>query len=155
MLVIQKSLVAVDLEASTAEQAIQMLADKLHQAGMVDEHYGAATIARERKHATGLPTTPFSIAFPHADADGVLQSALAVASLKTPVVFQSMADPEEELEVELVIMLANKSPEEQISTLQNLAVLFGSSDKLSELRCLEDPNLVVEWLRKELTPGDD
>jgi PTS system galactitol-specific IIA component len=153
LLRIQKSLVVIDLETSTAEQAIQVLADMLHQEGMVDEHYGAATIDRERKHATGLPTKPFSIAFPHADADGVVQSALAVASLKKPVVFRNMADPEEELEVELVIMLANKTPEEQINTLQNLAVLFGTPQKLSDLKNIQDPDLMVDWLKKELIQG--
>lgn len=154
MLNIQRSFVAVNLEASSAEEIIQHLADKLYQAGMVEQGYGAATIERERKHATGLPTRPFPIAFPHADADGVLQSSLAVAALKHPVGFQNMADPEEELEVELVIMLANKSPEEQVATLQNLAVLFGTPQKLLELKNLQDPDLMVEWLKKELIQGN-
>jgi PTS system galactitol-specific IIA component len=117
---------------------------------MVDANYSSATIERERHHATGLPTRPFPIAFPHADAEGVIESALAVAILKEPVSFKNMADPEEELPVEMAIMLANKSPEEQVDTLRKLAELFGQAEKLSELRGLSDTIEIVDWLTLEL-----
>lgn len=150
MLKLQESFVIVDLEAPDSDAVIQELAGRLHQAGMVEAGYAAATIDREKHHATGLPTRPFPIAFPHADADGVIESALAVAILKEPVLFKNMADPDEELPVELAIMLANKSPEEQVDTLRKLAELFGQAEKLSELRGLSDTFEIVEWLTTEL-----
>jgi PTS system galactitol-specific IIA component len=150
MLKLQESFVIVDLEAPNSDAVIQELAGRLHQAGMVEAEYAAATIEREKHHATGLPTRPFPIAFPHADADGVVESALAVAILKEPVAFKNMADPEEELPVELAIMLANKSPEEQVDTLRKLAELFGQAEKLAELRGLSDTLEIVEWLTTEL-----
>jgi PTS system galactitol-specific IIA component len=139
------------LEAVDSDQVIQVLADSLHQAGMVDEDYGKATISREEEHPTGLPTKPYPVAFPHADADGVHHSALAVASLKKPVVFKNMGDPDEDLQVELVIMLANKSPEEQIDTLRSLAELFGESEKLTELKSLSKSSDITAWMKKELS----
>jgi PTS system galactitol-specific IIA component len=138
------------MEAADSDQVIQELADCLFQAGLVDEHYGRATIQREADHPTGLPTRPFPIAFPHADAEGVIESALAVACLKNPVKFKNMGDPDEDLEVEIVVMLANKSPEEQIETLRNLAELFGEPDKLAELRKITERRSIVEWLKTEL-----
>ena len=150
MLKLSENFIFVNLEARNSDDVIQTLADSLYQAGLVLKGYGAATIEREKKHATGLPTRPFPIAFPHADADGVVESALAVASLKNPVGFNNMGDPDETLEVELVIMLANKSPEEQIETLRSLAELFGQPEKLSELRNISDRKEIFEWLKKEL-----
>ena len=150
MLKFNEGFVLVDFDAEHSDAVIQALAGRLHAAGLVEADYGAATIERERQHATGLPTRPFPIAFPHADADGVLESALAVATLKRPVGFRNMADPDEELPVELVIMLANKSPEEQIETLRLLAELFGEPDKLTELRNLTTDVEIAEWLKKEL-----
>ena len=47
-------------------------------------------------------------------------------------------------------MLANKSPEEQIDTLRQLAELFGQAEKLSELRGLTETLKIVEWLTTEL-----
>jgi len=150
VLKLNENFIFVNLEAQNSDEVIQTLADSLYQAGLVLKDYGAATIAREKKHATGLPTRPFPIAFPHADADGVVQSALAIATLKYPVGFNNMGDPDETLEVELVIMLANKSPEEQIETLRSLAELFGQPEKLSELRNISDRKEILEWLKIEL-----
>ncbi len=112
MLEILDDYIAVDVAAPDAESIINLLAAKLYRAGAVGPGYAAATIAREKEHPTGLPTKPFCIAIPHADANGVLRSALAVATLKQPVTFRNMADPDEELAVEVVLLLANNSPEE-------------------------------------------
>jgi PTS system galactitol-specific IIA component len=145
-----ESSVIVDVASPDAEAVIQLLADRLHQQGWVGSKYGWDTILREREHPTGLPTQPFGIAFPHADAAGVNESSLAVASMRKPVIFKNMGDPDEDLKVELVFMLANKSPEEQIQTLRNLALLFSEAEKLSDLRALLTPSEIVAWLKREL-----
>ena len=150
MLEFNEALIAYDLEARDAKEVINSLADRLHAQNLVAAQYGAQTWAREVSHPTGLPTKPFCIAFPHADADGVNQSALAVAVLRQPVTFQNMADPDEGLDVRLVFMLANRNPEEQIETLRNLAVLFGQPEKLIELRDQTTLEGVESWLRREL-----
>lgn len=153
MLEIDVALVAVDVSASDAESVIRLLADKLHKHGAVESGYGAATVEREQKHPTGLPTKPFCIAFPHADADGVNRSTLAFAALREPVPFRNMADPDEELSVELVFLLANNSPEEQVQTLRNLAIVFGQPEKLVALRALPSPSEITLWLKQELNLG--
>lgn len=150
MLEFNESLVAFDLQAKDAQEVIHLLAGRLHAQGLVAAEYGAQTWAREMAHPTGLPTKPFCIAFPHADADGVNRSALAVAALRQPVKFQNMADPDEGLDVMLVFMLANRNPEEQVQTLRNLAMLFGQPEKLIELRDQSTPRGVEDWLKREL-----
>lgn len=150
MIHFETDFVITALKAENSDQVIDHLAAQLHAAGLVDEHYGKATISREREHPTGLPTRPFPIAFPHADATGVHESALALAILKEPVAFRNMADPDENLDAEIVIMLANKSPEEQIGTLRSLAELFGQPEKLSTLKDLTTPDEIVSWMKTEL-----
>jgi len=145
-----ESLIAFDLQAMDAKEVIDLLAGSMHAQGLVSAEYGAQTWARELAHPTGLPTKPFCIAFPHADAEGVNRSALGVAVLHQPVKFQNMADPDEGLEVMLVFMIAYRDPEEQIQTLRNLAVLFGQPEKLIELRDQATLQGVASWLRREL-----
>lgn len=142
--------VLIDLQVSTSEEVIAALAERLHSCGCVDDHYGDATIEREHEHPTGLPTKPFCIAFPHADPEGVTESALAYARLKTPVMFKNMADPDEDLEVCMVFILANKSPEEQIEVLRNLSLLFSEPEKLQELRKQDTCEEAAAWLKREL-----
>lgn len=150
MLIFNESLVALNLAAPNAETVIHTLAGMLQAQGLVSAEYGRQTCEREAHHPTGLPTTPFCIAFPHADAEGVVQSALALAILPAGVVFKNMADPDEDLQVYLVLMLANKNPDEQIQTLRNLALLFGQPDKLVLLRDQPTPAAAAAWLRREL-----
>ena len=150
MLEFNESLIAFDLQAMDAKEVIDLLAGSMHAQGLVSAEYGAQTWARELAHPTGLPTKPFCIAFPHADAEGVNRSALGVAVLHQPVKFQNMADPDEGLEVMLVFMIAYRDPEEQIQTLRNLAVLFGQPEKLIELRDQATLQGVASWLRREL-----
>jgi PTS system galactitol-specific IIA component len=145
-----ESLIAWNLQAADAREVINVLAAKMHAQDLVAADYGEQTWAREIIHPTGLPTSPFCIAFPHADAEGVHKSALGVAVLQEFVKFQNMADPDEALEVRLVFMLANSNPEEQIQTLRNLAILFGQPDKLEELRNQATLQGVASWLRCEL-----
>ncbi len=150
MLAFNESSVMIDLDAPDAHTVISLLAEALHIQGLVSADYGKQTWTRELEHPTGLPTKPFSIAFPHADAEGVHQSALAVAILRNPIKFQNMGDPDETLDVFIVLMLANKNPEEQIQTLRNLAMLFGQPEKLVELRDLTTNQAVTAWLKQEL-----
>ena len=150
MLEFNESLIAFDLQVKEAREVIDLLADSMHAQGLVAADYGAQTWAREMDHPTGLPTTPFCIAFPHADAEGVNRSALGVAVMHQPVKFQNMADPDEGLDVMIVFMLANRDPEEQIQTLRSLALLFGQPEKLVELRDQTSLHGVESWLRREL-----
>ena len=150
MLLLEESFIIPQLQVKTSDEVITAMAERLCTGGAVCDEYAADTIARERAHPTGLPTRPFAIAFPHADAIGVFESALSVANLVTPVKFKNMGDPDEDLDVKLVIMLANKSPEEQIETLRSLAAIFGQSEKLVELKALTEPGEVVTWLKHEL-----
>ena len=150
MLVFNDSLILFDLKVKDAKEVIDLLANRMYAQGLVSVDYGVQTWAREKTHPTGLPTKPFCIAFPHADATGVTYSALGVAILSQPVIFQNMADPDESLDVYLVFMLANCNPEEQINTLRNLALLFGQPEKLVALRNQSSIHSVESWLKREL-----
>jgi PTS system galactitol-specific IIA component len=149
LLQIDESLILVDVEAPDAETVINLLADRLQSNQAVGPNYAAAPIEREKEHSTGLPTRPFCIAFPHAGMEGVNISSLAVANFSSPVLFNNMADPEEQLPVEMVFLLANNNPEEQVQALRNLALIFGEPEKLEYIRALTSPARIASWLQTE------
>ena len=153
MLEFNESLIAFDIQAKNAKEVIDLLSGSMYAQGLVSAEYGAQTWARELEHPTGLPTKPFCIAFPHADAQGVNRSALGVAVMHQPVKFQNMADQDESLDVDLIFMLSNRDPEEQIQTLRNVAVLFGQPEKLVELRNQVTLKGAASWLKSELHLG--
>ena len=73
MLAIEPDFILLDFAARDAEHVIMALSERLVEHDAVERNYGEETFARELKHPTGLPTKPFAIAFPHAEAEGVFQ----------------------------------------------------------------------------------
>jgi PTS system galactitol-specific IIA component len=150
MLRFNEDVIALSVCSPNAETVIEMLANLLQSQGWVRESYGFDTIQREMKHPTGLPTHPFCIAIPHADADGVIESSLAMAMMREPVKFKNMGDPDEELYVWIIFMLANNNPQEQVALLRQFAELFGEPDKLQELRSISTKAEIYQWMKTEL-----
>jgi PTS system galactitol-specific IIA component len=150
MLLFDNECVVLNVKLKSSKEVIYLLSGMLEKKGAVNARYGAEAYKRELSYPTGLPTKPFYIAFPHADCECVLQSALAVATLAEPVNFKSMEDPEIELPAHIVILLANGSPDEQVKVLRQLAMIFGEPKKLNELRDHETISDLVAWMRKEL-----
>ncbi len=83
---------------------------------------------------TGLPLGgAINAAIPHVDIEFVNRSALALATLKSPVVFYNMVDSEEAVPVQLVIMLALDQPKSQIEMLQQVAGILQQPGLIEQL----------------------
>lgn len=114
--------ILLDLEAENSDEVIKVLGTKLLELGFVKDNFIDAALEREATMPTGLPLggDP-NAAIPHVDIEYVNQSALALATLKTPVIFRNMVDSDEEIPVRLVIMLALDAPKSQIDMLQEVS----------------------------------
>lgn len=149
-MILTEASVLIDHVSTDSFACIHELSQLLCQIGYVNPEYGKLCCDRERLYPTGLPTKPFAIAIPHAEGLEVNESSLSVAILRDPVNFQNMADPEEALPVEVVLLMATKNPEEQVSTLQKLAEIFSSADELRELRSQSSKKGVADWINQRL-----
>ncbi len=118
--IIQPDLIFLDLEATSSEIIIAHLATYLVNHGWVKNGFVNAILDREQEYPTGLSTGNMAAAIPHTDAAFVLKSAMVVAVLKKPVIFKNMADPDEELLVRTVFLLAIKEPAFQVAWLKKL-----------------------------------
>lgn len=136
---INPELVITAMEATGAEEAIELLGRRLEQHGYVKDGYLAAVLTREKAYPTGLPTGEVGVAIPHADAVHVLAPAIAIGTLAKPVLFRNMAEAEETLPVDLVFLLAVKDPAAQVDVLQRLMAVFADAGLLNALRTGGDP----------------
>jgi galactitol PTS system EIIA component len=122
-------------------QTIRLLVDS----GAVDESYAAAVIERERVFPTGLPTEPFGVALPHATGE-VHRSALALLTVREPVAFAQMGDPDDSVPVRVVIGLAVRDPQDQVPTLESLIQLIQQPAFLESLvEAQDDEALYRAW----------
>ncbi|MDO5662335.1 MAG: PTS sugar transporter subunit IIA [Brachybacterium sp.] len=107
------------LEASTAEEVLRALADRLDAAGAVTGSFTESVLAREQKYPTGLPTV-VPTAIPHTDPEHVLTPGIAVATLARSVAFGEMGSSDRQVPAELVVMLVLNDPSAQLEALQTL-----------------------------------
>jgi len=106
------------------QEVINALFELMFKGGYVKTSYLAAVLEREEKMPTGLQTQAYGIAIPHSDPEHVNCSAIAIALLDQPVLFKNMADPSDDVPVELVLLLAIAEKGSVTSVLARLAEAF-------------------------------
>lgn len=129
-----KELILDPLEAESGEDAIRKLGGVLVSNGYVDPSYTRSVIERESNFPTGLPLPDAVIAIPHATPAGnVFKDSIAVARLLKPVKFHSMEDPEQEVSVNLIFLLALKDSHSHLDMLKKLFTVFQKPGFLQSL----------------------
>lgn len=119
----------VDLspEETDREALLRHLADLMARQGYVDACYGDKILEREANYPTGIQFADIAIALPHGDSAYVHCSAAAIARCHGTK-FHDMENPDEELPVNLVVMLAVKDPDAHLAVLNNLMQMFTQPD---------------------------
>ncbi len=132
--------IALHVQATSAEQVIRELGERLRRLGLVKDGFVEATLRREADMPTGLPLGgEIHAAIPHVDIEFVNQPALALATLDAPVVFYNMVEADEVVPVRLVIMLALDQPKAQIEMLQQVSALLQRPELVAQLMTAESP----------------
>ena len=139
-----------DVCADNAEEVIRILSESLYEADMVKEGFAEAVVERERNYPTGLPTAEMAIAIPHADPNYVIRGALSVAKLKQPVIFQQMGEPEKEIAVNLVILMAVSDPTSQLPMISNVINMFSNSEIIENIKHSDDPKQLYQIFQRSI-----
>ncbi|MBZ9674493.1 PTS sugar transporter subunit IIA [Mesorhizobium sp. ES1-1] len=134
-------------DASTNEEIIRILAGRLEALGYVKGSYADAVVRRESTIPTGLPLERAdNVAVPHTDPEHVLKPGIALGTLKHPVTFANMEDPDEMLPVGFVFLLAINDKDKQIEALQSVVATIQDPqalDGLRSARTLDDVRAVL------------
>ena len=146
--IISEELVVIEPELGTPtpKAVIAILCERLVKEGYVGPSYCQATLDRERQFPTGLPTLPYPTAIPHAEADGVTNTGVAIAVLGHPVPFQAMDSPKESLDVRIVLLMAVADSANQVSMLQWVCTLVQDQSVVQALSSVKSPSEVMAIL---------
>lgn len=139
---LEKNLVALDVAATSAEDAIRTAGQLLVKERLVENRYTEAMVDSYKTNGPYFVLAP-QIALPHArPEDGVNEASVSFVRLKDPVVFGNPAnDP-----VTLVFALGASSSEEHLHIIQKLMKLLGDSEKVEALKSVsnyEEINLLI------------
>lgn len=130
--------VCLKLDAKDSHDVIENLGIRLYIDGYVKDTFVDAAWTREQELPTGLPLGgEINAAIPHTDIIHVLKPGVAMATLKRPVVFKNMADPEEDVQVQLVFLLSLEQPKSQIEMLQEIAGILQNAVIVNKLLSAE------------------
>lgn len=153
-ILLNESLVFLDIHASSREEALQVMTGNLLEQGLVLDTYPQAVLDREQTYATGLPGDAFAVAIPHTDTIHVVSDAISIGILDTPVSFNMMGTDDMSLEVEMIFLLAIKNAENQVIMLQSLMELFQDAKALNDLKASPDKETLIRLFKKSVNLKD-
>jgi len=126
--VVNEELVFVQESFGDYKEVIRYLSVHLREKGFVKQGFMNEVLKRELKNPTGLYLGDINVAIPHTEAKYVNKSGIAIATLKTPIKFRRMDDPEETIPVHIVFLIAVNNPKNYVKLLSKLTSSF--SDKV-------------------------
>lgn len=131
---LDKNVINLNVKAMNSEDVLTQMSEVLVGTGYVKNTFKDAIIKREETFATGLPTDFRGIAIPHTSTEHVNQPIVSVAVLTEPVNFRMMGNHDENIEVDIIFMLALKEAHAQLDMLQNLMSLIQDQELLTKVR---------------------
>lgn len=142
--VLDRQQIVIDLEATSKEMVVELLADELDKKGILSNRkaYIHSVLEREKHATTGIGN---GIAIPHGKSEVVTEAAIAFAKLKTPVEWQALDDQP----VSIVIMLAIPDSEKgntHIRLLSEIAMKLMDDDFVKALKEENEPTAIINLL---------
>lgn len=154
-IILNEDLIYRNIDFKTSREIETFLADQLYENGYVKEGYKKALLEREQKFPTGLPSSQPAIAIPHANADLVNKTTLAIATLKEPVKFKNMGNTKEDIPVRIVIMLVIAEPHSQVKMLQKVADIVQNEKLRKEFLQAETKQKLLKLIQSAIGDKND
>ena len=146
---LDRALIVTELEAETSTDVFEKLGGIVAKEGYAKDTYVQALIDREAEYPTGLDANGIGIAIPHTNVDYVNKSGTAIAKLTKPVTFIAMGTDDEEVEVELVFMLAVKDPKSHLAKLQTIIMMIQDPAFLTKLKEANTVDEIIETIKEK------
>jgi galactitol PTS system EIIA component len=144
---LSKDLIINNLEDETTDDIFHVLSDMLLKSNYVKDSFYKGLVERESKFPTGLTLGKYNVAIPHTDVIHVINPAIAIATLKHPVLFNNM-DGDGKVKVNIVFAMVLNEPHSQILMLQQLMLLIQNEDILKSMNEAKDSEQLYEIVSK-------
>lgn len=147
---IDEKLILVKETVENKEEIIQKLGSLLNDHGFVKGTYTKAVLDREKVYPTGLKARVTGVSVPHTDTEHVVKPAVAIATLKNPVVFHGMGAPDTTVDVDIVLMLAIHDPKEVVNVLRKIIFVIEDDDSLRKIQAAKGKKEIKEIMRDHI-----
>lgn len=148
--ILHEDLVFIQKDFSSAKEVITFLSKKLLEKGYVKEGFLPAVLEREEKLPTGLYLGSINVAIPHTDVKHVVKQTIAIVTLKSPVKFGKMDNPEKKILVHIVFLLAVADPKGYVKFLSKLTGSFNNKLFIKKIYNGTRSREIIEQLKETL-----
>ncbi len=149
-LTIDEKIILVKEPVIDKEEIIRKLGGLLFNDGFVKDTYTQAVYDRELVYPTGLKARVTGVAVPHTDTNHVIKPAVAIATLKDPVIFNGMGAPESEVSVDIVLMLAIHDPKEVVNVLRKVIFVIEDDAALKKMQSATTKSEIKEIMQAHI-----
>jgi mannitol operon transcriptional antiterminator len=136
-----KTLIFPQISVTQSKEVIKLLGNALIKNGFAKDGLVEDVLAREKKFPTGI-NTDIPIAIPHAGPGFTIKKGLAIATLKNPVKFREMGNPQKSLDVRIVIMPVLTGKEENGKEFYEVIQKLGDYKVANELLQCYSPQTI-------------
>lgn len=150
---IKEDLIEINYETDTVESVLRYMSQKLCNKGYAKSTFVQAILEREKEFPSALPFEGKAIAIPHTDSIHVLNSVIYFLRLKNPIMFRSMGNPQEYIEVYFISMFAFANKEligDMLTTLINTY----QDNQFLEMLWNSDSQEIYKQLKMRLSQKD-
>lgn len=148
---LHEDLIFINYKAQSKEDLLKKLSRVLREKGYVKDSYTEGILQREVVYPTGLNTEAIKVAIPHTDAVHVNRSTILVAVLNNPVTFKEMGNGINDVDANLIFMLAIKNPNSQVATLSKLMSILSNKERLLSVYNSKTEKEVINVLSQVLS----
>jgi len=147
-LAFDRELVRINRYYQDQDALFHEIATWLREKDLVHETYYEALKEREAEFPTGLHTTLYDVAIPHADPVHVKKPFIAFVRPENELFFNEMASRERTVKPKIILFLGLMKSEDQLSVLQKLMKLFSSEEFMRDCVYSNDNERIFELLEK-------
>lgn len=145
--ILDEKLICLNVNVSSAEEAIKHMSGILLKNGYVKEGYEEKVIEREKIFPTGLKGKKLALAIPHTDPEYVIKPAVCVIVPQQKVSFGMMGGtPEQRVEAEVIMPLVISDSKKQIEILKKLMFLLEDGEALLKIKNSSSKEEIIQLL---------
>ncbi|WP_295883239.1 PTS sugar transporter subunit IIA [uncultured Anaerococcus sp.] len=149
-ILIDEKYIHLDSEYDSKEDLLKYLTETMLKDDIIKDTFYENLMERESKYPTGLNTGDIKVAIPHTNPEHVKRAAISIATLKKPIRFKNMENSTQDIDADLVFMLAVDNPEKQVPLLVKLMSIFSQKEKLEEIKNSKDKSEIKKIMEKLL-----
>lgn len=133
---------------NTKEDFFDFISCHLIEENKVKNTFETNILDREKTFPTGLDTGKIGVAIPHTGYENSNTNQIVITTLASPLGFNKMDDPNDVVEVSVILLILFDKPEKQPEILKQIMAVIQNQEFLEALLKQDSAESIVELFKR-------